>query len=125
MTNDNGRIPNPQLHSFVTGHSFVLTLAASHIKWLHRVATNYRSPFPRNERCDQAVGLQGLIRRGLVEHRKDYGFETDPKKRHAMNSTLNSCFRLTKAGWMVLDLLAEAGMVDAIDKRSSHRKKVA
>jgi hypothetical protein len=122
--NDNGNIPNPQLHSFVTGHSFVLTLAASHIKWLHRVATNYRNGFPRTERCDQAVGLQGLIRRGLVEHRANFGFE--PKhKRNWKCATLNSCFRLTRAGWITLDLLAEAGMVDAVDKRSPKRRLVA
>jgi hypothetical protein len=119
--NDNSGIPNQAFHNAVTGTTFVLTLAASHIKWLHRVATNYKSGFPRTERCDQAVGLQGLIRRGLVDHsREPFDGQKDIRKR-----TLNSHFRLTKAGWLALDLLAEAGLVDAVDRRSPLRRKAA
>lgn len=41
------------------------------------------------------------------------------------NRNFSDIVRLTKAGWLVYDLLAEAGMAPAIDKRSSLRRKIA
>ena len=121
--NDNADIPNRILRDYVTDSSFVLSLSRRHIATLIAIALNDRD----HKYCRDFVNPgNGLIRRGLVGH-----CERAPKSRVKMiptgrhnewrpwfrgsaNDDLNCYWRLTKAGWLVYDLLAEAGMAPAI-----------
>lgn len=130
--NDNGHIPNPALRAHVQSHSFVFTLKPTHIKWLERIAHSDRGPskmgrerpFRFAERDDFVTGMNGCVSRGLVEYRAERGFMPN-KPRQLGKDPIHRHYRLTRAGWAALDLLAEAGMVDAIDRRSPARRRVA
>lgn len=122
--NDNAEIPNAALRSHVTEHSFVLTMRKMHIAAMvciahaDRTYLDFRKMFGRD---DWVGACRGLERRGLMKHQ--YGPDFTGKNTHGGPITNN--YRLTRAGWAVFDLLVEAGMADAIDRRSSKRKLVA
>jgi len=121
--NDNTDAPNRVLREYVTDSSFVLTLSRRHIATLIQIARNDRD---HKYQRDFVNPGNGLLRRGLVGH-----CEHAPKTRVKMvptgrtnewrpwfrgsdNNDLNCFWRLTKAGWLVYDLLVEAGMAPAI-----------
>ena len=136
--NDNEDIPNPALRAAVTDHSFVLTLRKSHIAALAHLA-NYEGTMDSHVAADLArrrdggaatlldkcfvVAMRGLGDRGLVEHRKRPNFKG--AMLGTRNDRLTDFYRLTRAGWAVYDLLSEAGMVPAIDRRSPKRRLIA
>lgn len=120
--NDN-EVPNPELRAHVTDHSFVLTLRKTHIRCLVAIAHADR------EMCRPPVGspdhfipaVHGLIRRGLILHRHAPGFAKSKADENGM-VPITDFYRLTRAGWAVFDLLVEAGLATAIDRR---QRKVA
>lgn len=127
--NDNKQVPNSMLRDYVSDSSFVLTLSRNHINTLVIIALNDRD---HKHVRDFVNPGNGLIRRGLVNHvvhakksrtkqvptgRRD---ETQPWFRGSQNAELNCYWRLTKAGWLVYDLLIEAGMAPAIKHELRH-----
>lgn len=133
--NDNVETPNPQLRDYATEGAFALTLSKTHMATLVAIANNDQSLAGRN----WLGALDGLKRRGLAYHAKDwFGAKMvvhrgmsypEPKQLWGpydrMDSPLTNICRLTRAGWLVYDLLAEAGMARAIDRRSALRKRIA
>lgn len=123
--NDNEKAPNPALRAHVTDHSFVLTLRKSHIWALEIIANDEPTP-TRGQWVGPAKGLEA---RGLIEHR---GREPFAKAFYegrdiygGRRFKTSNHWRLTRAGWAVYDLLAEAGMVRAMDRRAAKRRLVA
>ena len=65
------------------------------------------------------TACHGLERRGLLEHRHGPNFVgamTGP-----MGEPITHYYRLTRAGWLTHDLLAEAGMVARVESRAQRR----
>lgn len=121
--NDNPEIPNKALRDHVSDHSFVLTLRKTHITVLAQIAHGVR-PERRPGVVDHFISaVHGVIRRGLVEHRHQPNFIG--KTHGNMAEPITNYYRLTRAGWAVFDLMVEAGLADAIDKKSAKRRLVA
>jgi hypothetical protein len=127
--NDNQDIPNPELRSHVSDHSFVLALRKTHIIFLVAVARGERPSFGYHKN-DWITPANGLKARGLVLHCVDV-FGRSPEGRRQQlfekeaataEQSINAYYRLTKAGWAVFDLLVEAGLAESIERR---RRKVA
>lgn len=113
--NDDQPVPNPLLRRSATNTAFVLTLGHSHISVLDIIAHDERS------RPSHWVGpAHGLIRRGLVEHRCSPNW----RGRGNEGGRTSDFYRLTRAGWLMHDLLAEAGMVSPVADKAL-RKLVA
>jgi hypothetical protein len=127
--NDNKEVPNSVLRDYVTDSSFVLTLSRNHINTLVTIAHNDRD---HKSRRDFVNPGNGLIRRGLVNHVSHAKKtrtkqvptgrtnETRPVYRGSYNAELNCYWRLTKAGWLVYDLLVEAGIAPALKHELRH-----
>ena len=131
MTNDNDAVPNPELREYVTGGAFVLTMSKLHIAMLVAVAHNNEAVI-HAMRASVTTG-HGLKRRGLLMHCGDvYGrqhyrtkYFPDGRNIDLFQVQAHNIWRLTKAGWAVYDLLEQAGLAPAIDKRSGLRKRIA
>lgn len=130
--NDNAEVPNPDLRAYATEGAFLLSLSKTHLATLIALAQNDRSWGARN----WLGALDGLKRRGLAYHANDYfgrAIEGDrysgPKQTwgdyNGNNPNLCSIARLTRAGWLTYDLLVEAGLAPAIDRRSGLRRNIA
>lgn len=120
--NDNLEAPNNLFRQSVTGIAFSLTLGHTHIAVLDEIAHSDRDRAKHKMRRNNFVSPAiGLCRRGLVEHRHNPPF-VDAKR--GLDEPITNYYRLTKAGWLMHDLLAEAGMVDAVVDRKL-RKLVA
>lgn len=120
MTNDNEAVPNPALRRYATGQAFVLTLGHTHIAVLEAIAHGRRELVGRNNWVGPARGL-GM--RGLVEHKHSPNFVG--KQHGEMAEPITNYYRLTRAGWLTLDLLAEAGLAETVPARSKQRRLVA
>ncbi len=117
--NDNSEAPNTLFRQSVTGIAFSLTLGHTHIAVLDEIAHCDRDRASKQMRRNNFVGPAiGLCRRGLVEHRSNPPFAEGKSK---LNEPITNYYRLTKAGWLMHDLLAEAGMVDAVVDRKLRR----
>lgn len=117
--NDNLEAPNNLFRQSVTGVAFALTLGHTHIAVLDEIAHSDRDRAKVKMRRNNFVGPAiGLGRRGLVEHRYNPPF-VDAKR--GLDEPITNYYRLTKAGWLMHDLLAEAGMVDAVVDRKLRR----
>lgn len=116
--NDNQPVPNPTLRDHVTQIGFNLSLTRRMIGVLDEIAHNERD---RNRASVWAYaghwvpGARSLGNRGLVKH--CYA----PSHSGAMppygQRDLTEHYRLTRAGWLIHDLLAEAGLVERVTKR--------
>lgn len=127
--NDNKQVPNGVLRDYVSDSSFVLTLSRNHISTLVTIAINDRD---YNKVRDFVSPGNGLIRRGLVNHARlakksrvkqvptGRINETAPRFRGSEYAELNCHWRLTKAGWLVYDLLVEAGMAPSVKHEQRH-----
>jgi len=117
--NDNAETPNPLFRQSVTGIAFSLTLGHTHIAVLDEIAHCDRDRARKQMRRNNFVGPAiGLCRRGLVEHRHNPPFVN---AKNNFDEPITNYYRLTKAGWLMHDLLAEAGMVDAVSDRKLRR----
>lgn len=73
--NDNLEAPNALFRQSVTGIAFALTLGHTHIAVLDEIAHSDRDRASKKMRRHHFVGpANGLIRRGLVEHRHNPPF---------------------------------------------------
>jgi len=111
--NDNEPVPNVALREFATSHAFVMTLSRNQIACLDIIArndTNIR--FSRFVSASKELGC-----RGLVQHRYSPNF----KGRDNSGGELTDFYRLTRAGWLMHDILVEAGLVQAITERALRR----
>lgn len=127
-------IPNEALFAYVTSSTFNLSLSRHMIAVLEEVAHNdhgrARHRVARNHFVGPAVCLQ---ERGLLLHRgknvASHGYseksfaEIEGKSKYS--SGITAYYRLTRAGWLAFDLLAEAGMVEPLPAKSPLRKLVA
>lgn len=119
MSNDNSEAPNALFRQSVTGIAFSLTLGHTHIAVLDEIAHSDRDRAKVKMRRNNFVGPAiGLGRRGLIEHRHNPPFV---EKKRGFDEPITNYYRLTKAGWLMHDLLAEAGMVDAVVDRKLRR----
>jgi hypothetical protein len=117
--NDNANIPNPELASFVSQFSFVLTLRKTQITALITLANDADCYTRWAMLRDFVTPMRALAARGLVKWSKEpFG----PSRR---DPRITDHYRLTRAGWAVYDLLVEAGMAPAIERRDSKRRLVA
>lgn len=95
---------NTRLRDHVTRIGFNLSLGHTHIAALVRMDLAlrnnrwYRAPSPDN----WAVGMDGLVRRGLVDH------HFNAKAKH--EEGLRPHYSITAAGAAVVELLKEAGL---------------
>jgi hypothetical protein len=122
--NDNIEVPNAALRAHVSDHSFVLSLRKTHIFVLNDIAHNQRTDDRRGGAPAFFItAVHALIRRGLIVHKHAPNFIGESYGK--LDEPITNYYRLTRAGWAVFDLLVEAGMADAIDKRSSLRRIVA
>lgn len=113
--NDNQTVPNVALREHVTGFAFTLTMPKSAVWFLDAIAHCDRN---RNRRvpCRFISGAHACQDRGLIEHRHAPNWIGE--KYVNMEEPITNYYRLTKAGWLMHDLLAECGMVEAVsDKR--------
>lgn len=123
MSNDNAEIPNALFRQSVTGIAFALTLGHTHICVLDEIAHSDRDRSRAKMRRNNFVGPAiGLGRRGLVEHR--HAPNWIGKEHGGVDEPITNYYRLTRAGWLMHDLLAEAGMVSSVTERKL-RKLVA
>lgn len=124
--NDNIEVPNEALRAHVSDHSFVLSLRKTHIRGLIAIANADREMMrpPRGSPDHFISAVHGLMRRGLILHRHEPGFARSKPDENGL-IPISDFYRLTRAGWAVFDLIVEAGMAEAIDKKSSLRRLVA
>jgi hypothetical protein len=122
--NDNA--PNEKLREHVTGQAFAMTLSRSMVAMLDALARNARSREREPQIRNWISTGHSLEERGLISWR---GTPQEPFARTRVERgaipPVSDRIRLTKAGWIMHDLLAEAGLVKAIDKRASVRRLVA
>lgn len=130
MSNDNAEVPNQPLREYATEGAFLLALTRRHIQLIQALALNDRS----FASAHWIGAMNGLTRRGLAYHACDFFGRKGDRYSEARrvwgafgisDRKLAGIARLTKAGWLVYDLLAEAGMVEVIDRRSALRRNVA
>jgi hypothetical protein len=118
VSNDNIQTPNPLLREASTSTAFNLTLSRYHVQVLDQLAHGECSRIDgRSIWVPTAIGLG---RRGLIEHRHNPNWLGD----HKSAGRINDYYRLTRAGWLMHDLLAEAGLVQRVESRAQ-RKLVA
>lgn len=124
-SNENPPTPNVALREHVTSGAFLLSLKKTHVWVLEAVAHDDRGRTGRRAGVSDhfITAVKALERRGLVEHRNSPNFVD--KKFGGTADPLTHYYRLTRAGWLVFDLLAEAGMVESLPARSAKRRKVA
>jgi hypothetical protein len=121
--NDNIEVPNAALRAHVSDHSFVLSLRKTHVFVLNDIAHNQRTDDRRGGAPAFFItASHALIRRGLLAHKHGPNFKGVAGE---FGDDITDYYRLTRAGWAVFDLLVEAGMADALDRRSSLRRIVA
>jgi hypothetical protein len=118
--NDNQEIPNLILREAATSSAFLLQLSKTHIAALDMLAHDDRSRWPAGMRDLFITGVRGLIERGLVIHAVNPNHKGQ-RPPHTSSDTLSDYYRLTRAGWLMHDLLAEAGMVDAVTSKKQRR----
>lgn len=120
----NDDAPNQQLRDHVTGQAFAMTLSQPMILMLDMVARDTRE-FRGLIRNFISTGLS-LEARGLIDWRGKgrKPFAVTPVEQGQL-PPCSDRIRLTRAGWIMHDLLAEAGLVKAIDRRSRLRRRVA
>lgn len=124
MNESNDNANNPALREYVTGHAFAMTLSRSMISMLDALAHGARPP---HGVIRQWISTgHSLQERGLMEWRgvPKPPFAKDPKGKDNLDPIANR-MRLTRAGWIMHDLLGEAGLVKPIAKQSPLRRKVA
>lgn len=115
--NDDQPVPNPLLRAAATQIAFHLTLTRNQIAVLEAIAHNRREPRQvQTQRADRlwVPICRNLGDKGLVEHRHMPNFVGDDS---GWPKQINNYYRLTRAGWLMLDLLVEAGMAEAPSTR--------
>lgn len=118
VVNDNDMPPNPVLREHVTGFSFVLSMPRSAVASLDAIAHGEVNRNRNKLRYDNFVGgAKSCQSRGLLVHQYKPSFTGSD---HSAGS-ITDFYRLTKAGWLVHDLLAEAGLVEAVTARELRR----
>lgn len=116
MVNDNETAPNAALREFATSHAFVMTLTRNQIVALNIIATGQDDfRFSRFVSATKELGV-----RGLLEHR----YSPDHNGKRNSGGPITDYYRLTRAGWLMHDLLAEAGLAKPVVERAL-RKLVA
>lgn len=123
MTNDNREAPNPALAAAVTSTAFAITLSRNHIIVLNEIARSGSTAPAKGIGLSRNIWVPlvgGVIRRGLVEHRHNPPFARS-KVKSGEHWPVTDFYRLTVAGWLMHDLLAEAGLVDRIEDRKLRR----
>lgn len=116
--NDNDLPPNPVLRDHVTGFSFVLSMPRSAVASLDAIAHGEVNRNRNRLRYDNFVGgAKSCQARGLMIHQHKPSFAGGD----ASTGNITDFYRLTKAGWLVYDLLAEAGLVEAVTARKLRR----
>jgi len=133
MSNDNGVVPNPALREAATQCAFHINLTRNMVAVLNAVAHGTREVSGPAERVWVPTAWS-LKRRGLVVHVTDpEGWGPDLPEPDGMGRTrgmcdhlqaqlgINAAYRLTRAGWLTHDLLAEAGLVDRVTSRKQRR----
>lgn len=118
MTNDNQPVPNAMLREHATGFAFTLTMPKSAVWFLDAIAHGDRD---RNRRlpCRFISGARACQDRGLIEHRHKPNWIG--KGGGTFGEPITNYYRLTRAGWLMHDLLAEAGLVDAVEDKKMRR----
>lgn len=129
LANDNAPAPNGALREAVTASVFNLTLTRNMILVLDAVARGNRDGAGSADRLWVPTAWS-LKRRGLVIHVTDPEGWGDPLDKpdgmgrlRAMPQLgdINSAYRLSRAGWFMHDLLAEAGLVERVVSRKQRR----
>ncbi|WP_294138370.1 hypothetical protein [Sphingomonas sp.] len=135
LANDNLPAPNAHLREAVTTVAFSLTLTRNMVLVLDAVARGDRTASGAAVRMWVPTAWS-LKRRGLVTHATDPdGWGTRLEQPDNMGRTrampearprdsvsgINHAYRLTRAGWLMHDLLAEAGLVDRVTARKQRR----
>lgn len=126
MSNDNAEVPNPDLRRAATSAAFSLTLSRNQVGVLDAVAHGSRQITRGTVRSDSlwVPTAWQLKRLGLLMHCSDEGGWKKPDERMPTTHDITDYYRLTRAGWLMHDLLAEAGLVERVTARKL-RSKVA
>lgn len=109
MNEDPNLAPNPALASYASSTAFVMTMTKPMIETLLMLWAGRDEPLGHHLPSNIVAQSRALGRRGLIVHHVPDGYrEMTPEDRSAL--PLKAFYEVTKAGWLMLELLREAGL---------------